>query len=237
MTKALLKTDKITKVYHTSEVESHVLKEVNLEIYAGEFVSISGPSGCGKSTLLSILGLLDSTTSGSYIIDDKNVVNLSVAERAKIRNEKIGFIFQSFNLIDELNVFENVALPLTYSKKAISVSEIKERVLTCLEQVELSHRINHSVSQLSGGQQQRVAIARALVTKPEILLVDEATGNLDAENSEVIMDLLLKLNEQGTTICMVTHEPKYSDMASRKLILKDGKILEKSSDKSLKEAI
>lgn len=237
MKKALLKTHNLTKVYHTSEIESHVLKAVNLEVYAGEFVSISGPSGCGKSTLLSILGLLDSATSGSYFIDDKNVGNLNVSERAKIRNEKIGFIFQSFHLIDELNVFDNVALPLSYSEKPITQSEMKERVLTCLEQVDLSHRINHSVTQLSGGQQQRVAIARALVTRPEILLVDEATGNLDAENSEVIMHLLLKLNEQGTTICMVTHEPKYSDMAGRKLFLEDGRIQERSSGNSLQEAI
>jgi putative ABC transport system ATP-binding protein len=215
----------ITKVYATEDIQTHALQCVNLDIYAGDFVSICGPSGCGKSTLLSILGLLDLPSNGSYLIEDKDVSNLSLTEAAIIRNEKIGFIFQSFNLIDELSVFENIALPLRYNQHSFSDTEIKDRVEKSLAKVDMGHRIHHKPNQLSGGQQQRIAIARALVGNPAILLVDEATGNLDAKNGDAVMSMLKDLNNEGTTICMVTHDPRYADHATKRLHLIDGKIV------------
>ena len=203
-------------------METHALQGVNLEVLEGDYISISGPSGCGKSTLLSILGLLDSPTSGQYIIANNDVSNLDVNQRASIRNKYIGFVFQSFNLIDELSVFDNIALPLRYSDAALSEREIKEKVTQCLEKVAMTHRADHKPNQLSGGQQQRIAIARALVNNPAILLVDEPTGNLDSKNGDAVMKMLAELNEQGTTICMVTHDARYANMAKTQLYLLDG---------------
>ncbi|WP_448550239.1 ABC transporter ATP-binding protein [Thalassotalea fusca] len=225
MKKQVLDMQNIAKVFETEEMETHALKNVNLSIYEGDYVAISGPSGCGKSTLLSIMGLLDVATSGVYKIDGVDVTSLNLDQAAKIRNEKIGFIFQSFNLIDELSVFDNVALPLRYNDNKPTSSEIQQRVIACLEQVGLSHRTNHRPNQLSGGQQQRVAIARALVAQPTVLLVDEPTGNLDSKSGDMVMDVLAELNKQGTTICMVTHDPRYADMASTQIRLLDGTIL------------
>lgn len=217
-----IKLTNITKKFVTSEMETHALRGVDLEINEGDYVSISGPSGCGKSTLLSILGLLDTASDGEYILAGHDVSNLSVNQRASMRNEHIGFVFQSFNLIDELSVFDNIALPLRYREKALSQKEINQKVDACLAKVEMSHRAGHKPNQLSGGQQQRVAIARALVNDPAILLVDEPTGNLDSKNGDAVMMMLAELNRQGTTICMVTHDPRYADMANRKLHLLDG---------------
>ena len=215
----------ITKVYATEEVETHALQGLNLDIYAGDFVSICGPSGCGKSTLLSILGLLDLPSSGTFMLENKDVSKLSLTEAAIIRNEKIGFVFQSFNLIDELSVFENIALPLRYNRISLSEKEIAVRVENCLARVDMSHRIHHKPNQLSGGQQQRIAIARALVGNPAVLLVDEATGNLDAKNGDAVMTMLKELNDEGTTICMVTHDPRYANHATTHLHLIEGKIV------------
>lgn len=215
----------ISKVFETDELETHALKSVDLVIEAGEYVSISGPSGCGKSTLLSILGLLDMPSSGQYYIEGHDVSDLSLDQAAEIRNSKIGFIFQSFNLIDELSVFDNVALPLRYSSQVPSQSEIDSRVSECLTLVGMSHRSGHKPNQLSGGQQQRIAIARALVARPAILLVDEPTGNLDSKSGDQVMEVLRQLNKTGTTICMVTHDPRYADMATTQLRLLDGAIL------------
>ncbi|TDF35092.1 ABC transporter ATP-binding protein [Alteromonadaceae bacterium M269] len=215
----------ISKIFETEELETHALKNIDLTIYAGDYVSISGPSGCGKSTLLSILGLLDMPSGGEYVIEGKNVTDLSLDEAAEIRNSKIGFIFQSFNLIDELSVFDNVALPLRYKNQVPSDSDIEMRVNECLALVDMSHRASHKPNQLSGGQQQRIAIARALVAEPAILLVDEPTGNLDSKSGDQVMDVLEKLNDRGTTICMVTHDPRYADMATTQLKLLDGAIL------------
>lgn len=212
----------IKKVFVTEEMETHALRGVNLEIFDGDYVSISGPSGCGKSSLLSLLGLLDSPTSGQYLIEGEDVSALSINERALIRNQKIGFIFQAFNLIDELSVFDNVALPLRYREPAMSAGAIKSKVMDCLEKVQMSHRTSHKPNQLSGGQQQRIAIARALVGDPAILLVDEPTGNLDSKNGDAVMAMLGDLNKAGTTLCMVTHDPRYADMATRRLHLLDG---------------
>lgn len=214
----------VSKIYETEEIETHALIDIDLTIQAGDYISVSGPSGCGKSTLLSILGLLDSFNSGQYIIEGKDVSELSSDEAAEIRSQSIGFVFQSFNLIDELSVFENVALPLRYHPENFTKSEIEKKVNFSLDKVGLSSRVNHSPNQLSGGQQQRVAIARALVANPAILLVDEPTGNLDTKSGDQIMELIQKLNNDGTTICMVTHEQKYSEMAKIKLQLLDGKI-------------
>ena len=225
MTDIKIEMKGISKVFETEDLETHALKSIDLQIKAGDYVSISGPSGCGKSTLLSLLGLLDMPTGGSYFIEGVNVTDLSLDQAAEIRNSKIGFIFQSFNLIDELSVFDNVALPLRYQDKAPSDAEIKKRVEECLALVDMSHRTSHKPNQLSGGQQQRIAIARALVAKPAILLVDEPTGNLDSKSGDQVMDVLEKLNEQGTTICMVTHDPRYADMAKTQLKLLDGAIL------------
>jgi len=229
----------VSKVFYTDDMETHALRKVNLTINKGDYTSISGPSGCGKSSLLSILGLLDTVTGGEYFIEGHNVSNLSVNQRADIRNQKIGFIFQAFNLIDELSVFDNIALPLQYrlpslfnkpaSDNVISKSQIKDKVMQCLELVEMTHRANHKPNQLSGGQQQRIAIARALVGDPAILLVDEPTGNLDSKNGDVVMAMLSKLNASGTTICMVTHDPRYADMASQQLYLSDGIMLDSKS--------
>ncbi|MFC6632391.1 ABC transporter ATP-binding protein [Microbulbifer taiwanensis] len=219
-----IKMENISKVFETEEMETYALKNVSLVISTGDYVSISGPSGCGKSTLLSILGLLDMPSRGEYIIEDMNVANLSLDEAAEIRCKKIGFVFQSFNLIDDISVFDNVALPLRYRSDKLSVKEIEQRVKNCLDKVNMSHRIQHKPNQLSGGQQQRVAIARALVADPAILLVDEATGNLDSTTGDQIMDLLDELNRKGTTICMVTHESQYACRARTQLKLLDGEI-------------
>lgn len=221
---AVIELKKLCKVYETEEVETHALRGIDLTIQKGDFISISGPSGCGKSTLLSILGLLDQATDGEYLIDGENISNLSFDEAAEMRNRKIGFIFQSFNLIDELTVFENVALPLQYSENKLNAEDVRQKVEFCLAKVDMSHRAGHKTNQLSGGQQQRVAIARALVMEPSILLVDEPTGNLDAKTGDMIMDILIGLNKDGTTICMVTHDPKYSHMAKIQLDLLDGVI-------------
>jgi len=234
MTDIKIEMKNIGKVFETDDVETHALKDVNIVIRAGEYVSISGPSGCGKSTLLSLLGLLDESSSGSYVIEGEDVSHLSLDEAAGIRNEKIGFVFQSFNLIDELSVFDNVALPLQYKKDIPTDEFIKERVEACLKMVEMSHRADHRPNQLSGGQQQRIAIARALVADPAILLVDEPTGNLDSKSGDTVMSVLAELNKNGTTICMVTHDARYADMANIQLKLLDGQIVK---DEALKVAV
>lgn len=220
-----IKMEGITKVFETNEMQTNALRGLDLSIYEGDYVSVSGPSGCGKSTLLSILGLLDLPTSGNYYIENENVNLLSLSEAAAIRSEKIGFIFQSFNLIDELSVYENIALPLRYHRQPLNSTQVKERVQACLDKVEMSHRNNHKPNQLSGGQQQRIAIARALVSNPAILLVDEPTGNLDSKNGDIVMQMLSSLNDEGTTICLVTHDPRYADMATTRLHLLDGKLM------------
>jgi len=226
MSTAILSLNNIGKVFETEELETHALKAISLTINKGDYVSISGPSGCGKSTLLSIMGLLDVCSSGEYFIEGVNVTELSLDDAAEVRNEKIGFIFQSFNLIDELSVFDNVALPLRYHADKPNSATIKKRVTECLEKVGLSHRISHKPNQLSGGQQQRVAIARALVADPAVLLVDEPTGNLDSKSADQVMDVLEQLNKAGTTICMVTHDPRYAEMAHTKVQLLDGTVLQ-----------
>jgi putative ABC transport system ATP-binding protein len=224
----LIRLEGLTKVFSTDEVETHALSGIHLEIQKGEYVSISGPSGCGKSTLLSILGLLDAPTDGEYILDGQPVASLSLAERARVRNRKIGFIFQSFNLIGDLTVFENVELPLTYRNMA--ASERKKRVLDALERVGMSHRSRHLPSQLSGGQQQRVAVARALAGDPSILLADEPTGNLDSKNGEAVMELLRDLHRNGSTICMVTHDQRFAKHADRTVFLFDGRVVEEQME-------
>ena len=225
-TQALIHLDGVTKVFFTDEIETHALAGVHLEIKVGEFLAIAGPSGCGKSTLLSILGLLDSPTDGSYILNNQPVANLSLSDRTRIRNREIGFIFQAFNLIGDLTVFENVELPLTY--RSMASAERKQRVQQVLERVGMAHRMKHYPSQLSGGQQQRVAVARALVGQPSILLADEPTGNLDSKNSEAVMDLLRQLHGEGATICMVTHDPRFAGVADRSIHLFDGRIVEET---------
>ena len=216
---SLIRLEGVTKVFYTDEVETHALGGVHLDIKNGEFLSIAGPSGCGKSTLLSILGLLDSPTDGNYWINKQPVANLSLSDRTRIRNREIGFIFQAFNLIGDLTVFENVELPLTY--RSMASAERKKRVQEVLERVGMAHRMKHYPSQLSGGQQQRVAVARALVGQPSILLADEPTGNLDSKNSEAVVDLLRQLHREGATICMVTHDPRYASIADRTIHLFD----------------
>ena len=220
----LLRLEDVKKVFYTDEVETHALSGVHMEISRGEYVSISGPSGCGKSTLLSILGLLDTATEGQYWLDGKPVQNLGFAERARIRNREIGFIFQSFNLIGDLSVYENVELPLTY--RGMAATERRRRVGEALERVSMAHRSKHLPSQLSGGQQQRVAVARALAGDPLILLADEPTGNLDSTNGEAVMDLLRDLHQQGSTICMVTHDPRFSRYAQRTIQHFDGRVVD-----------
>lgn len=215
----------VSKIYFSDDVETHALSDINLQINKGDYIAISGPSGCGKSTLLSVMGLLDDVTSGSYKIEGVDTSSLNMDTLAELRNLHIGFIFQSFNLIDELSVYDNVALPLLYREPALSKADIDTRVNTALKQVEIDHRVKHKPNQLSGGQQQRVAIARALAGSPSILLVDEPTGNLDSKNGDAVMALLAKLNEQGTTICMVTHDPRYAGYAKKQVKLLDGKVL------------
>ncbi|MBE7499997.1 MAG: ABC transporter ATP-binding protein [Verrucomicrobiales bacterium] len=221
---SLITLEGITKVFFTDEVETHALSGIHLEIRKGEYVSIAGPSGCGKSTLLSILGLLDTPTEGLYRLNNHDVSKLGHADRARIRNREVGFIFQSFNLIGDLTVFENVELPLTYRR--LPAGERKQRANEALEKVGMSHRVNHYPSQLSGGQQQRVAVARALAGKPSILLADEPTGNLDSKNGEAVMDLLRDLHREGATICMVTHDPRFARHADRQVHLFDGRVVE-----------
>jgi putative ABC transport system ATP-binding protein len=220
----LIHLEAVTRVFLTDEVETHALSGITLDIQPGEYVSIAGPSGCGKSTLLSILGLLDTPTKGTYVLNGRLVDQLKHSERARIRNREIGFIFQSFNLIGDLTVFENVELPLSY--RGMGTKERKGRVNEALERVGMAHRAKHLPSQLSGGQQQRVAVARALGGNPLILLADEPTGNLDSKNGESVMALLKDLHMQGATICMVTHDPRYAELASRTIHLFDGKIVE-----------
>jgi putative ABC transport system ATP-binding protein len=223
----LIHLDAVTKIFYTDEVETHALSGIYLEIARGEYLSISGPSGCGKSTLLSILGLLDSPTDGKYTLNDAEVEDLSISERTRIRNREIGFIFQAFNLIGDLTVYENVELPLTY--RGMPGAERRQRVQESLERVGMSHRMRHYPAQLSGGQQQRVAVARALVGKPSILLADEPTGNLDSKNGEAVMDLLRDLHREGATICMVTHDPRYANFAQRTVHLFDGRIVDETN--------
>ncbi len=218
--------DNVTKVFYTEEVETHALAGIHIKIERGEYVSISGPSGCGKSTLLSILGLLDSPTEGEYWLNGRDVADLSLSERARIRNREVGFIFQAFNLIGDLTVYENVELPLTY--RGMPSSERKKAVQEALEKVEMAHRMKHYPSQLSGGQQQRVAVARALGGAPSILLADEPTGNLDSKNGAAVMDLMRDLHREGASICMVTHDPRYARYAERHIHLFDGSVVEES---------
>jgi len=227
MTEPVIKLDGLTKVFLTDEVETHALSGIHLEIRRGDYISIAGPSGCGKSTLLSILGLLDSPSDGGYILNGRPVQELTHSERARVRNREIGFIFQAFNLIGDLTVYENVELPLTY--RGMPSSERRKRVHEALEKVEMAHRMNHYPSQLSGGQQQRVAVARALGGQPSILLADEPTGNLDSRNGGAVMDLLKELHQEGATICMVTHDPRYASFADRTIHLFDGRIVEENS--------
>jgi putative ABC transport system ATP-binding protein len=229
----LIRLAGVSKIFSTEEVETHALSNIHLEIREGEYVAIAGPSGCGKSTLLAILGLLDSPTTGSYRLNGKMVSALAQTERARVRNREIGFVFQSFNLIGDLTVFENVELPLTYWN--MKAAERKERVNAALEKVGMSHRGKHLPSQLSGGQQQRVAVARAVVGQPLILLADEPTGNLDSANGETVMSLLRDLHRRGTTICMVTHDPRYALYADRTIHLFDGRIVEESAESEEEE--
>jgi putative ABC transport system ATP-binding protein len=219
----LIHLDAVSKVFVTDELETHALEDVQLDIQRGEYVSISGPSGCGKSTLLAILGLLDTPSHGNYVLNGKAASGLNIAERARIRNREIGFIFQAFNLIGDLTVYENVELPLTY--RGMSSADRKKSVMEALDKVGMTHRVKHYPSQLSGGQQQRVAVARALAGSPSVLLADEPTGNLDSHNGKQVMELLSDLHKNGATICMVTHDPNYAHMADRTVHMFDGKIV------------
>ena len=229
----LIYMEGLSKVFYTEAVETHALSNVTLSIETGEFVSIAGPSGCGKTTLPSILGLLDSPTAGNYLLDNTPVEDLTASQRAKIRNQAIGFIFQAFNLIGDLTVYENVELPLTY--RGMPGRERKERVQESLERVGMAHRMSHYPSQLSGGQQQRVAVARAIVGKPLILLADEPTGNLDSKNGNAVMELLTELHDAGATICIVTHDPRYAHMAERAVHLFDGQIVSEDDARKAQE--
>ena len=220
----LIKMSGIKKVFYTDEVETHALADVHFDIKKGEYVAISGPSGCGKTTLLSILGLLDAPSGGEYLINGTSVAQLAPIDRARVRNREIGFIFQAFNLIGDLTVFENVELPLTY--RDMNATERRDRVQAALERVGMTHRAKHYPPQLSGGQQQRVAVARAVAGDPAILLADEPTGNLDSKNGEAVMDLLRELNGNGSTICMVTHDARYARHADREVNLFDGRVVE-----------
>jgi putative ABC transport system ATP-binding protein len=222
----LIRLDNLSKVFYTDEVETHALAGIHLEIQKGDYVAIAGPSGCGKSTLLSILGLLDSPTDGLYQLNGNAVQDLDLAQRARIRNREIGFIFQSFNLIGDLTVFENVELPLTY--RGMRAAERRERSQKALERVGMGHRAKHLPSQLSGGQQQRVAVARALVGEPSILLADEPTGNLDSRNGDAVMELMRDLHRNGSTICMVTHDPRFARHADRTVHLFDGRVVDEN---------
>jgi len=224
ITDSVIQIEGMTKVFYTDEIETHALSGIHLNIARGEYVAMSGPSGCGKSTLLSIIGLLDTPTAGRYTLNGKEVANLNFADRSRIRNQEIGFIFQSFNLIGDLSVAENVELPLTY-RAGMPATERKRRVQEALERVNMAHRMRHFPAQLSGGQQQRVAVARALAGSPSILLADEPTGNLDSKNGEAVMTLLAELHAEGATICMVTHDPRFAAHAERQVHLFDGKVV------------
>jgi putative ABC transport system ATP-binding protein len=230
----LIHLEDVKKIFYTDEVETHALAGIHLDIKDGEYISIAGPSGCGKSTLLSILGLLDSPSEGSYQINGERVESINPSERARIRNREIGFIFQSFNLIGDLTVYENVELPLTY--RGMSSAERKQRVGEALEKVGMGHRARHLPSQLSGGQQQRVAVARAVAGEPSILLADEPTGNLDSVNGEAVMTLLQELHRGGATICMVTHDQRYARHADREIHLFDGRVVEERVGESIERA-
>jgi putative ABC transport system ATP-binding protein len=231
----LIQLDSLSKNFLTEQIETRALLDVDLEIYSGEFIAVSGPSGCGKTTMLSVLGLLDSPTQGTYRLDGEDVTGFSAAERARLRRTKIGFIFQSFNLIGDLSVRENVELPLTY--QGLAASQRRERVNAALERVEMSHRANHRPSQLSGGQQQRVAVARAVVSDPVVLLADEPTGNLDSTNGDQVMQLLKELHQGGATICMVTHDPRYVGYAERSIQMFDGRIVDQQELKSARPSL
>ena len=233
MTQPLIRLESVKKVFLTDEVETHALDNINVEITTGEYVSIAGPSGCGKSTLLSILGLLDTPSDGTYLLKGEPVTALTLTQRARVRNREIGFIFQSFNLIGDLNVYENVELPLTY--RGMKSAERKERVMAALEKVGMAHRSKHLPSQLSGGQQQRVAVARAVAGSPSILLADEPTGNLDSKNGESVMELLRELHREGATICMVTHDPRYARHADRSIHVFDGRVVEEQTEMAVTE--
>ncbi|MEO8026805.1 MAG: ABC transporter ATP-binding protein [Bryobacteraceae bacterium] len=224
---ALLQLDSVAKVFHTDDMETHALQGIHLNVKKGEYLSIAGPSGCGKSTLLAILGLLDSPSSGTYVLNGTPVQGMKLSERARVRNREIGFIFQAFNLIGDLTVYENVELPLTY--RGMGSAERKKRVHEALERVGMSHRVKHYPSQLSGGQQQRVAVARAIGGDPAIMLADEPTGNLDSANGEAVMELLSDLHKNGATIIMVTHDPRYAKCADRQIHLFDGRIVEETA--------
>jgi len=221
----IISLQNVSKVFRTDEIETHALSDIHFDIQQGEFLSISGPSGCGKSTLLSILGLLDVPSSGSYRINGTATESLDLDQRASLRCQSIGFVFQAFNLIGDLSVLENVELPLTY-RNDVSRKERKARAEAALEKVGMAHRQRHFPGQLSGGQQQRVAVARALVCEPSLLLADEPTGNLDSKNGEAVIELLGELNQQGTTICMVTHDSRYNSIAQRVVQLFDGKMVD-----------
>ena len=221
---SLIRLDGIKKVFLTDEVETHALSGIHMDIKQGEDVAISGPSGCGKSTLLAILGLLDTPSDGKYWLNGQEVADLPMSQRARVRNREIGFIFQSFNLIGDLTVFENVELPLIY--RGMKSAERRERANAALDRVGMAHRAKHLPSQLSGGQQQRVAVARAVGGQPSILLADEPTGNLDSKNGEAVMDLMRELHRGGATICMVTHDPRYAAHADREVHLFDGRVVE-----------
>src|ERR1700685_4364504 len=224
MPEPMISLQNVKKVFVTDEVKTHALDDIQLEIQRGEYISISGPSGCGKSTLLAILGLLDSPTAGTYVLNSRPVQDLKLSERARIRNREIGFVFQAFNLIGDLTVYENVELPLTY--RGMGSAERKRRTQEALERVGMAHRMKHYPAQLSGGQQQRVAVARALAGDPSILLADEPTGNLDSANGEAVMELLRELHRGGATICMVTHDPRYARCADRSIHMFDGRVVE-----------
>ena len=224
MNEPVIKLEGVQKVFYTDEVETHALDNINIDIRQGEYVSIAGPSGCGKSTLLSIIGLLDTPSNGTYVLNGAPVTALSLSQRARVRNREVGFIFQSFNLIGDLTVYENVELPLTY--RGMKPPERKQRVTQALERVGMAHRSKHLPSQLSGGQQQRVAVARAVCGDPSILLADEPTGNLDSKNGEAVMELLADLHRSGATVCMVTHDDRYAAHAKRTIHLFDGRVVE-----------
>jgi putative ABC transport system ATP-binding protein len=227
----LIHLDGVSKIFYTDELETHALDAIDLEIKKGEYLAIAGPSGCGKSTLLAILGLLDSPTEGNYSLNGQAVASLKLGDRSRIRNREIGFIFQAFNLIGDLTVYENVELPLTY--RGMGSAERKEKVQSALDRVGMAHRAKHYPAQLSGGQQQRVAVARALVGDPMILLADEPTGNLDSKNGDSVMDLLRDIHSCGATICMVTHDPRYANHAERTVHLFDGKIVNETQSTSV----
>jgi putative ABC transport system ATP-binding protein len=226
MDDTVIRLERVTRIFPSEGVETRALSDIDLEIRRGDYLSVAGPSGCGKSTLLSILGLFDSPTQGRYLLNGQSVQELSHDEQARIRNREIGFVFQAFNLIADLTVYENVELPLTY--RGMPASERKRRVFESLEKVEMTHRMKHYPSQLSGGQQQRVAVARALGGQPSILLADEPTGNLDSHNGEAVMGLLRELHREGSTICMVTHDPRYAGYADRTIHLFDGCIVDET---------